>query len=152
MSSLFVKLNLKDHDPIHVLNAPASFEDEVCRLAGVTVKRSIGRSDKVSFALAFARTQAELDALSARLTSAAEGDAVLWVAYPKGTSKKYTCDFNRDTGWHVLGAAGYEAVRMVAIDEDWSALRFRKAEYIRSLKRAPARAMSVEGRRRTARR
>jgi hypothetical protein len=57
------------------------------------------------------------------------------VAYPKGTSKKYKCEFNRDTGWSALGEFGLEGVRQVAIDEDWSALRFRKVDYIKSMQR-----------------
>jgi hypothetical protein len=61
------------------------------------------------------------------------GDAILWMAYPKGTSKRYECEFNRDNGWDVLGRAGFEGVRQVAIDEDWSALRFRRVEFSKSL-------------------
>lgn len=64
-----------------------------------------------------------------------EGDGVLWFAYPKGTSKRYKCDFNRDNGWEILGQYGFEPVRMIAIDEYWSALRFRRAEYIKTMKR-----------------
>jgi hypothetical protein len=30
----------------------------------------------------------------------------------------------------VLGTLGWEGVRMVAIDEDWWSLRFRRAEYV----------------------
>jgi hypothetical protein len=37
---------------------------------------------------------------------------------------------------------------MVAIDEDWSALRFRRAEFIKTLTRDPGHAMSAAGRRR----
>ena len=60
------------------------------------------------------------------------GDAVLWFAYPKGTSKRYTCDFNRDTGWQVIRGAGFDSVRQIAIDEDWSALRFRRLQYVKT--------------------
>lgn len=56
---------------------------------------------------------------------------MVWFAYPKGTSKKYKSEINRDKGWLVMGEAGFEPVRMVAIDEDWSALRFRRTEFIR---------------------
>jgi len=38
--------------------------------------------------------------------------------------------FNRDTGWDVMRSAGFDTVRQVAIDEDWSALRFRRQEHI----------------------
>ena len=83
--------------------------------------------------------------------SRARGDAVVWLAYPKGSSKRYTSTINRDTGWDSLGAAGFEGVRMVAIDEDWSALRFRRAEFIKSMKRDPKHAMSAVGKSKTAR-
>ena len=65
-----------------------------------------------------------------------EGDAMLWYCYPKGSSKKYKCDFNRDNGWQALGDRNLEPVRQVAIDEDWSALRFRKVEFIKTMTRS----------------
>jgi hypothetical protein len=55
------------------------------------------------------------------------------------------CEFNRDTGWAALGAAGFEGVRMVAIDEDWSALRFRRVEFIQTMTRDKKRAMTKRG-------
>jgi hypothetical protein len=148
MTPLFKKLNLGTQPVIHILGAPSSFEPELAALEAVEIRRAIG--GKASLVVAFAKTQAELDRVSHQVAAAAEGDAVVWMAYPKGTSRKYRCDFNRDSGWSVLGAAGYEPVRQVAIDEDWSALRFRKAEYIRSIKRNPAGTISEAGRSRAA--
>jgi len=139
MPSVFDKLNLKGHDEILVIDAPESFEPELRALEGVTVLRDPKKAKTVTFALGFATKQSEVDALSKVLTAKAEGDAILWFAYPKGTSKKYRCDFNRDTGWDVLRKAGFDTVRQVAIDEDWSALRFRRAEYIRSSGKGAAR-------------
>ena len=138
MPSLFDKLNLKDHREILVVNAPASFESELAALTGVTVLRDPGKVKTVRFSLTFVTTQAEVDRLAKLLSAKAEGDALLWFAYPKGTSKKYKCDFNRDTGWSVLKSAGFDTVRAVAIDEDWSALRFRRVKYIKNTTRAGA--------------
>ena len=150
MTPLFRKLNLRSQDKVHVLNAPESFEAELAQLQGVAVKRSVvGASE---FAIAFAITQAQLDAASTKLAQACEGDAVLWIAYPKGTSKKYRCEFNRDTGWSVLGSAGFEPVRQVAIDADWSALRFRRVEHIKTMARNPAGTISKQGRAKAAQR
>lgn len=145
MTPLFKKLNLGTQTVVHVLNAPASFEPELAALAGVTVKRSV--KGPCAFALAFAVTRQELDAQCTRLAAACAGDAILWIAYPKGSSKKYRCEFNRDSGWPVLGAAGFEPVRMVALDEDWSALRFRRVDYIKTMARNPAGAISRAGHR-----
>ena len=146
---VFGKLNLKDQTDIVILNAPASFLPEIERLRGVAVRRTLSGAPPITFVLAFVTRRTELDAVASELTLRAAGDAVVWFAYPKGTSKRYTCDFNRDTGWQVLGAAGFEGVRQVAIDEDWSALRFRRAEFIKTMTRDPARAMSAAGRRRS---
>ena len=138
-SPLFKKLNLGAHREIAVFNAPESFEQEIKRLKGVKIVRDPGKPAAVKFALAFAITQAQLDRASKILAAASEGDAVIWFAYPKGTSKRYTCEFNRDSGWSVIRAAGFESVRMVAIDEDWSALRFRREEYMKPRPGASAR-------------
>jgi len=131
MSPLFQKLNLKDQREIVIFNAPASFEPELKLLDGISVARNPKKPRAVSFALAFATQQAELDRLSKMLAAAAQGDALLWFAYPKGTSKRYQCEFNRDTGWGVIRGAGFESVRMVAIDADWSAVRFRRLNFIK---------------------
>jgi hypothetical protein len=129
---LFDKLNLGAHDEIVLFNAPESFESQLKKLKGVKIARDPGKPKAIKFGLAFAMTQAQLDRASTLFAAGSEGDAVLWFAYPKGTSKRYTCEFNRDAGWGVIRAAGFESVRMVAIDEDWSALRFRRLEYVKS--------------------
>jgi hypothetical protein len=134
MPTLFEKLNLKLQREIVVINAPSSFEPELATLKDVVVLRDAKRAKVIHFAIAFATKQAEVDVLSKALAAKAEGDALIWFAYPKGTSKKYKCEFNRDTGWDVLRSAGFDTVRAVAIDEDWSALRFRRLEFIKVAK------------------
>jgi hypothetical protein len=133
VTALFKKLNLSTQSIVHVLNAPGSFEPQLAELKGVTIKRSVSGSS--AFAMAFVITQAELDTASRKLAAACTGDAILWMVYPKGTSRKYHCEFNRDCGWPVLSAAGFEPVRMVAIDADWSALRFRRVDFIKTMTR-----------------
>ena len=130
----FAKLNLKDQTEIVVLNAPASFESELKALKDVSVRRDAKGGD-IDFSLAFVTTQKEVDSLGPQVAKKAKGDAVVWFAYPKGSSKKYTSQINRDNGWAVMGKAGFEPVRMVAIDEDWSALRFRRVEFIKTMNR-----------------
>lgn len=144
MTPLFTKLNLGSHRVILVCNAPAGFEPELDALTGVTVRRDLARVATVGFAIAFVRTLAEVEAVAAWLPKAV-GDAVIWLAYPKGSSKRYRCEFNRDSGWASVGAAGFEGVRQVAIDADWSAIRFRRTEYIKTLRRHESRASSPAG-------
>ena len=132
MAGIFEKLNLKDEQTIVVLNAPTSFEPELARLAALHIHRHLGSVPVTGFLLAFVTRKAEVEALARQVAERAPGDAVVWFAYPKGTSRKYTCDFNRDTGWAALKSLGFDTVRAVAIDEDWSALRFRRVEFIKA--------------------
>ena len=132
MSKVFEKLNLKDQRTISVLNGPDSFKAELASLRGVTVINALDGEAAPEFVLAFVTRQAEVDELSRAVARKAKGDAIVWFAYPKGTSRKYTCEFNRDTGWAVLKKLGFNTVRQVAIDEDWTALRFRRVEFIKS--------------------
>lgn len=153
MTPLFSKLNLKDQRSVHVLDAPASFEPELADLASsgdVTILRQV--SGEVHFALAFAITCAQRDAACTALVAAAQGDALLWLVYPKQSSRQYRGEFTRDSGWTVLGAAGFEPVRQVAIDADWSALRFRRAQYLGKVTRQPDGAISALGRERALKR
>ena len=135
MATLFDKLQLKDHKEILVLQAPESFEQELSRLPILHIHRLIESLPEIRFSLAFVTKQDEVDALAPEIAARAKGDAAVWFAYPKGTSKKYKCDFNRDTGWAALNAAGFDTVRSIAIDEDWTGLRFRRKEFIKSSKR-----------------
>jgi hypothetical protein len=130
MSGLWEKLNLKNQREIVVLNAPDSFAAELEALGRVRVDRRISSVKELRFVLAFVVNKAELDKVAAMVVGKASGDALLWFAYPKSTSARYKCDFNRDSGWEILRQSGFDTVRQVAIDEDWSALRFRRIEFI----------------------
>jgi hypothetical protein len=131
MATIFEKLNLGDRQVIVVLNAPDSFKPELARLPVKTIHYHFESVPECDFWLAFATRQAEVDKLTPQIVKRAQGDAIVWFAYPKGTSRKYKCDFNRDNGWDKLKAAGFDTVRAVAIDQDWSALRFRRNEFIK---------------------
>ena len=136
MASVFDKLNFRHQAALLVIDAPASFESEIAKLRDVDVVRNLSDTKQVTFALAFVSKQAEVDKLSTALVKKAVGDVLLWFAYPKGTSKTLSSQVNRDQGWDVLRQAGFDTVRQVAIDDDWSALRFRRIEFIRATKYA----------------
>lgn len=80
---------------------------------------------------------------AARVAELCAGDAVVWVAYPKQSSKRHKSEFNRDTGWARFGELGFEPVRQAAIDEDSPTLRLRRGEHIQKMTRAFA--MTAEG-------
>ncbi|KUG07262.1 hypothetical protein [Solirubrum puertoriconensis] len=139
MKSAVEKMLLKPGAVVLVLGLPANLQPLLADLrTHCTVVEHA--ADKVDAALVFATMQTEIDQLAPQVAALAAGDAAIWFAYPKGTSKKYRCDFNRDTGWAPLHALGFEPVRQIAIDDDWSALRFRRVEYIKQMTRATRRA------------
>lgn len=145
MNPLLKKLNFKEHKKIVVLNAPEEFLEQMKDFEKFLETKEKLEDEKNTFVLAFVKEQKQIDELAAKIDASLQGDALFWWAYPKGSSKRHKCDFNRDNGWQIMGKLGYEPVRMVAIDEDWSALRFRKAENIKTLTRGHEWRMSEEG-------
>ena len=83
--------------------------------------RHVDGPDQATSALLFADAAGPLrdllDAHRDRLTC----PDTLWVAYPKANRT----DINRDTLWPILAEYGLRPIAQVAIDEVWSALRFR---------------------------
>lgn len=150
MSTLFQKLNFKNQNPVLILNAPTSFEKNLKELSALTnVQRGLDKLEELDYALVFVLNCNEINQTIEILYPKLKGDAVLWFCYPKGSSKKYKSDVNRDNGWQKLGDFGLEPVRQVAIDDDWSALRFRKVTYIKNFTRNNSFALSEEGKERT---
>lgn len=149
MDAVFKKLNYKGQKEIVVLHSPVSFEQNIQSLLFAKVFRRLEEAIEISFAMCFVQKQEEIDQIVPVLAPRLKGDAVIWFCYPKGTSKKYKCDFNRDTGWAIMGKYEMEPVRMVAIDEDWSAMRFRKVEFIKNITRSENFALSEAAKKRT---
>ena len=139
MHPLLTKLNFKDHPVLHVVNLPAPLQPLLQDFAA-HCKTSTSKTVPAgtTFVIAFATKQIQVDQFAAQVASKTVDDAVVWVAYPKGSSRNYTCEFNRDNGWAAFGAAGFEPVRQVAIDDDWSALRLRRVGNIKKMTRKSA--------------
>lgn len=150
MTPLLKKLNYKDQKTILITNFPATFVAELQNMASTATILTEGDTvEHIEFALCFVTTLREIELVASELVPKLDGDALLWLCYPKGSSKKYSCEFNRDNGWASLGAVNMEPVRMVAIDEDWSALRFRKVGYIKTITRRESFALTDEAKART---
>jgi phage-related baseplate assembly protein len=82
-------------------------------------------ADDADVTVAFVRVRAELATVAVPAIEAARRDQLAWIAYPK--AGKLGTDLNRDTLAAALVGEGIQPVRQVAIDETWSALRFRPA-------------------------
>jgi hypothetical protein len=58
--------------------------------------------------------------------AAAREDRIAWIAYPK--AGQLGTDLNRDILWKHLLAQSILGIRQIALDEVWSAMRFRPAK------------------------
>jgi hypothetical protein len=124
--ALLKKLGIKSNQRLLVLNAPAGYLDrlkplpEGVSLAGIPE----GIFDSVHL---FVTNQAELERDFPGALKVVKPDGLLWIAYPKRSSKIET-DLTRDEGWAAVSQVGWEGVAMISVDEVWSAVRFKPAE------------------------
>lgn len=150
MTPLLKKLNYKQQKEVCLINPPEEFQVERKAIEKqAAVRTDLKGVKEIEFVLAFVKTRAEIKSLTPLIAKKLKGDGVVWYAYPKGTSKKYKSEVNRDSGWEVLGEWNFEPVRQVAIDDDWSALRFRDVQFIKTMNRRTESAMTKEGKQKT---
>jgi len=89
-----------------------------------------GRSDaSVDFIQLFVKTTRELEASVPAALKVLKHDGLLWVSYPKGSSKAKS-DLNRDILWKLMEKHGMAGVSLVSVDDVWSAMRFRPADMV----------------------
>ncbi|MBP2832249.1 hypothetical protein J8281_08630 [Aquimarina sp. U1-2] len=133
MTPLFKTLRLPPTlDEILILNEPEGFYKELDCLSDVVIKESLIQVSEVDFAIVFVKEKKQIENRIETLYPKLIGDAILWFAYPKKSSRTYHTEITRDYGWGVLGDYNLEPVRQVSIDADWTALQFRKVGYIRN--------------------
>ncbi|MDP2089746.1 MAG: hypothetical protein Q8J84_10135 [Flavobacteriaceae bacterium] len=149
MKTVFQKLQFKGQNPILILHHPEEFNQHLINLADIKIDTDLD-DQQYNFVLIFVMDEDQIKTAIQQIHPHLKEDATLWFAYPKKSSKKYQVKISRNIGWKSLGNFDYEVVSQIAIDEDWSALRFRKATLIKSLKRNPKMALSKEGKNRTA--
>ena len=124
MQDIIKKLKFKDNGV--VLNAPVALEEKFVKLG---FKTMLDKKAKSTNTLVFINNnEGYLDFLQTNLKNI-EVDSVLWLAYPKGTSKIKT-DINRDTIRVTGEKFGITTVTAISIDDTWSALRFRPIEKV----------------------
>ena len=78
------------------------------------------------FVQVFATRLSEISRVAQRLSKHAAPSALVWISYPKKTSRTGG-DLSRDLIREAMRGTGWRAVSIVALDEVWSALRFRPA-------------------------
>ena len=124
-TSLSQKLQLKLDQRLLLLNPPQGYATHLAsELAGVPLLAE--SQEQMEAVLLFINNLAEVSRLAPEAIRLVLPDGLLWIAYPKGSSRIKT-DVNRDILWQTLEPTGWRPVRQIALDEIWSAMRFRPA-------------------------
>ncbi len=127
--TLAEKLLLKPGTRVFLQNAPSPAPISIP--ADSTL---VPKPEDADVILIFVASQAELARFAPDMLAGYQDGAVLWLVYPKKSSGIKT-DLSRDIGWLPLESAGFLPVTLVALDETWSALRFRRRSEIKILTR-----------------
>lgn len=116
---LFQKLGLKAGTSCLVVNAPAHYDSLVEGVEGVSFVDA-GLADMVHLFCAD-RTMLETMFQSALANVAERG--MFWVSWPKKSSKQFI-DLTEDGIRATILPTGWVDVKVCAVDQDWSALKF----------------------------
>ena len=129
-NTLIKKLQLKPGLRALFLNAPEGYVASLGPLPdGVTLVD--GPAGTLDFVQLFVRDSVELAEHVPAALAAIKRDGVFWIVYPKKSSGVVS-DLTRDEGWAPITAAGLRPVTQIAVDETWSALRWRPIELVKS--------------------
>lgn len=127
-SALVKKLRIQQGQRALVLNPPSGYVQSLGELPE-GVELSNKPDGKYDFVHLFIKDSAEFEKLIQSAIEAVEYDGLLWISYPKRSSKVAT-DLSRDVLWGMMGETGLRPVTQVSVDAVWSALRFRPAEMV----------------------
>jgi len=119
-SALAKKLKLKSGLSAAVINAPENYVDGLQHNMALSPTFN-GKFDWIQI---FVRDKAELDGLAPKAAKALKPESMLWISFPKGSSKIQT-DLTRDKGWEGLQALDLKWITLVSVNETWSAFALR---------------------------
>jgi hypothetical protein len=117
------RMQVKPGQTVLAVNAPKDYAQILGELpegARLVTRGDPAGADHVHV---FVKDSGELARVGPKAVAGVQGGAVTWIAYPKKTSAVDT-DLTRDRGWEAI-TDEIDAVSQVAVDDTWSALRFK---------------------------
>lgn len=140
MKELLRKLNYKEQRRIVVVNSEQAFYDALVKeLPGVITDNQIDQRCPYTFMLVFVRNISEVEHYAPIALHNLTADGNLWFCFPRKTSKTFTTDLEKEKGWDTLIDSGFHQVRMITVDNDWSALKFRNNKFLKQANTSPDR-------------
>jgi hypothetical protein len=127
-SSLIEKLRIRPQQRMLVLNAPEGYIESLGDFPeGAELSQQA--DGQYAFVHLFVLNSQQLEQWLQTAMDAVEYDGLLWISYPKRSSKVET-DLTRDVLWELMNKTPLRPVTQISIDKVWSALRFRPAERV----------------------
>ena len=121
--SVAEKLLIKPGQKVLLVNQPKGYRALLGELPK-NVKVLKETAEAVDLIQVFVASRKELEEHLPGLKALLAPKGLLWVTYHKGTSKQKS-DINRDSIAAYAKTVGLQAVAMISVDEDWSALRLK---------------------------
>lgn len=123
-NSVVDKLRIKPKSTLLTLNAPSNFKKGLQPLpTGVKITNKGKDYDQVHW---FVLNKTQMEKEMSKVMKLVKPEVIVWVYYPKGTSKIQT-DLTRDKGWDCLLAEGDKLtwISLISFDDTWSVFGFR---------------------------
>jgi hypothetical protein len=98
--------------------------DDLAALSSARADLATSTNGRHDWILLYVENRAALEAALPAASATLASPGTLWIAYPKGSSKRQT-DLTRDQGWESLKDADLMWLTLVSIDETWSAFSLR---------------------------
>lgn len=132
LSPMAKKLRLVPEHRVAVLNAPDGYVDRL-RPGPFAITTELQQSEPYDVVLLFVKDVDELRRLGPTAIRAAKAGGLLWITYPKGGKTRDATDLpatpwwvRRDVLGEITSEKGLKPVAFVAIDDNWTALRFKR--------------------------
>ena len=118
------KLGIKEGHSIYLVNLPDHYFDLFTDFPSEVRFLKKPSEQTADFIHLFCKSQECLEPETQRLKSLLKKNGMLWVSWPKGTSKIET-DLNREIiRAYILTHVGLVDIKVAAVDADWSGLKF----------------------------
>lgn len=120
--TLVEKLGIKDDFKVAIINSPKDYEQTLGRLPQNVITAD-ALDNSFNFVQFFTKWRRELETEFSTLKGLLEKDGILWISWPKGSSKVET-DLSENVVREIGLKHGLVDVKVIAVDEIWSGLKF----------------------------
>lgn len=125
METLKQRFQLEKFNDVYILNKPSVFDE---LFSENKFYESLLHTSCVDCALVFVRTKDSFINQMLTLYPRLQDDAVLWIIYPIGTTKKELANLHIEFDWDFLGEYRLQPTRQINVDTNWNAIKLKKIE------------------------